>query len=433
MSQNKNNDESKKEAINIVIKIKEKEINEAINKMNYYKKENELLKRELYKNDDYTNKLELEDYSNENKKKIEMLSDEIRILNNQLEAHKKCLHERNLLNKEYIELKKNLQDIKKNIKNVKNLIKEKELDKNNIGIIETLEDNMTNNNLSPRANQTKIIKNTFLYPTSRNKIPYLNLSKSYKNTILPTILSPTYYKYDKNILSKEFYTKLKKHYEGRENEYDALLEKITETENSRNFIENKHKNEIKQFNTQICTLDEQFKILNNDSKGTGSNIRVLKYKLNTTKNEAKHLLAQIQKLKVKLDFAINISKERDHKIHLLKGQINTLKTKELKIKKEEMEKEKEKEKIKEREEKNSIKSKEKATKNSKRHKDKSKKDSKSNKDSSKSKNKKNKNKENINKDNESDEENENKKKVINMKKELSNIKNKKSLKLNLKE
>jgi chromosome segregation ATPase len=311
--------------------------------MNNYKKENELLKKELYKNDDYMNKLGLEDYSNENKKKIDILNDEIRILNNQLEEHKKCINERNMLNNEYIELKKNLQEIKKNIKNVKNQIKEKELDKNNIANLETIEDNTTNNNLSPRGNIGNINKNSFIKPTSRNTIPYLNISNTYKSTILPVILSPHAYKYDKNILSKEFYTKLKKHYEGRENEYETLCEKITETENSRNFIENKHKNEIKQFNTQICTLDEQFKILNNEGKGTGSNIRVLKYKLNTTKNEAKHFLAQIQKLKAKLNYTINISRERDHEILLLKGQIHALKNKEIKRKEKEKEKEKERE------------------------------------------------------------------------------------------
>ena len=120
LGQRKNSDESKNEAINIIMKIKEKAINVAINRMNVIKKENEVLKKELYKNDDYTNKLGLEDFSNENKKKIEKLNFEIKILNNQLEEHKKCLNEREHLNKEYSELKKNLQEIKHYIKNAKN-------------------------------------------------------------------------------------------------------------------------------------------------------------------------------------------------------------------------------------------------------------------------------------------------------------------------
>jgi len=69
-------------------------INIFINRMNYYKKKN------------YTNNLVLEDYSNENKKKIEILNDEIKKLNNQLEKDTKCIYEKNLLNKEYKDLKK---------------------------------------------------------------------------------------------------------------------------------------------------------------------------------------------------------------------------------------------------------------------------------------------------------------------------------------
>ena len=112
-------DESKYEAINIVIKIKEKAINNALMKMNILKKENEILRKELYKNNDYSENLGLEDNSNENRKRLEQLKDEIRILNNQLEQHKKCLKKRNSLEKENLQLKNRLQEIKKNIKQIK--------------------------------------------------------------------------------------------------------------------------------------------------------------------------------------------------------------------------------------------------------------------------------------------------------------------------
>jgi len=82
------------------------------------------------------------------------------------------------------------------------------------------------------------------------------------------------------------------------------------TENSRNFIENKHKSVLKQFNTQILNLNEQFKILNNDGKGKKYNIGGLKYKINIGRNETKLFLVEINKLKTKLDFVLNLSKER---------------------------------------------------------------------------------------------------------------------------
>ena len=401
-----------------------------------YKKENELLKKELYKNDDYTNKVGLEDYSNENKKKLIILNDEIKILNSQLEEHRKCLYERNLLNKEYLELKKNLKELKQTIKEAKDSLKERqrELELNIIGNIETIEDATSNNNLSPRSNITKTIASHNQKKISRNIIPHLNFRNSYKSTLLPAILSPTSNKSDKNILSDEFYSKLRKHYEGRENEYEILLDKIKETENSRNFIENKHKNEIKQFNIQILNLDEQFKVLNNEGKGTGSNIRVLKYKLNTTKNEAKHFLAQLQRLKLKLDFAANVSKDRNHEIFLLKEQITSIRNKTINRMKKELEKE-------------SVDSEE-SEKNKKLKVNESKKNIKDKKkDDIKNKNKSSKNVKNIKNDsvknstikndiinNSNNNENklESQKKIINIKKSINSSKNK-NFNLNLKE
>ena len=113
LNQRRSLDDSKYEAINIVIKIKEKAINNALIKMNILKKENDSLRRELYKNDDYSNNLGLEDNTNENKRLLEKYKDEIKVLNNQLEEHKKCLRERNSLEKEHLQLKNRLQELKK--------------------------------------------------------------------------------------------------------------------------------------------------------------------------------------------------------------------------------------------------------------------------------------------------------------------------------
>ena len=277
-------DESKYEAINIVIKIKEKAINNALIKMNILKRENEILRRELYKNNDYSENLGLEDNSNENRKRLELLKDEVRILNSQLEQHKKCLKERNALEKESLQLKNRLQEIKKNIKQIKIEMKEREYNEINTNSVplETNEDNTTNNNLSPKNNNNnmRIIPNPKNKNSSKNRqIPILNLSSN-DGVKLPLITSPSKTNFnnnrpDKNIITDEFYSKLKNFYSDNENEYEILENKIKEIENSRAYIENKHKNEIKQFDSKILILDKQFKLLNDEEKGNGSNIRVL--------------------------------------------------------------------------------------------------------------------------------------------------------------
>lgn len=338
INQRKSLDDSKFEAINIVIKIKEKAINNALIKMNILKKENEILRKELYKNNDYSDNLGLEDYTNENKKKLDKLKDEIRILNNQLDQHKKCINERNKLEKENLELKKHLQEIKRNIKQIKSEMQERnnnEIISNSIPL-ETNEDNSTNNNNSPRNNNTKTIANTKI--KTHQPIPVLNLSKSIEGVKLPLITSPanaTINKIEKSVITDEFYSKLKTFFEENENEYDILVKKIKEIENSRNYIENKHKNEIKQFDSKIIILDKQFKLLNNEGKENGSNIRVLKYRLNIIKNETRNIFNKIQQIRSKVDFLTNIAKEKDFEIFELKAEIEKIRNKSEKHAKEE--------------------------------------------------------------------------------------------------
>ena len=81
--------------------------------MNSLKKENQSLKNELYKNDDYCKKLEIVDSSKENNEKIKELNIELKTLNKQLLEHKICIDEQNKINNEYSELKKKIKGIEK--------------------------------------------------------------------------------------------------------------------------------------------------------------------------------------------------------------------------------------------------------------------------------------------------------------------------------
>ena len=298
-------EESKKEAIDIVLKIKEKEINLALTKMKEIKKENNILKKELYKNKDYSDNIELEDNSNEKKKKIELLTDELNILNNQLEVHKKCIADKSSIDKEDEQLKNELKNIRKKIKEVQYAMKEKYNDKK---LIEKLADR---NPLS-KNNKNKNLT------TNEN----LSLSQTIKRLILPNIFSTK--KAEKNILDDEFYKKLKNVYKGKDKEYDALVEKIKISENKGKEIETKHKSEIKIFDSQITNLDNQFNILNNEGKENFSNIKILKSKLNINRSEVRQLIKGIQKVKKKLEFINNLIKEKDYTIFNLLKNIETI-------------------------------------------------------------------------------------------------------------
>ena len=306
---------SKTQAVSIVLKVKEKELHNALNKMNTLKSQNEALKKMLYENVYYKNNVE--DKSKEINDKIQEYTTEKNVLLKQLKAHKECLDERKKYNDQYNSLKEELKQIKKNINNIRNdtqnLMKEKYM----------INLTVSNNIKSPRNNDKKLSSSLSVKKTK-------TINKNKKGIVLPLISSQTISQsqsqnQNESIITDEFKKKVKEYLNNDEDECMALIEKISSIEKSRKMIENKHKNELKQFNTQIKSLDEQFKLLNSNSKGSNSNIRVLKYQLNTLKGNNRLDAKKLNELKKELQSKIDISKGKDYEISLLIGKINSLK------------------------------------------------------------------------------------------------------------
>ena len=317
---NINNGVTSNEAVNIVLKIKDRELNDAIQKMNSLKKENQNLKNELYKNDDYTKKLEIADTSKENEEKINELNNELKLLNKQLQEHKICVEEITKMNNEYNELKNKLKELKSNTNENKNKIKD--IESPRYVNSESAEKNLIGNRILNNKRKNNVLMQ------SEKKINNISsmLGGRNSNIVLPPISTPRQMKNNSNqsILTNDFVERVKKYFENNKEELETLLFKINEIENCRTIIENKHKNEINQFNKQITTLDEQFQMLNSNEKSINSNVRVLKNKLNIIKGEAKTQSKKFTELKKEFESLENLSKEKDYEISLLLGQINSL-------------------------------------------------------------------------------------------------------------
>ena len=325
----KNNKNIKQnEAINIVLKIKERELNDAIQKMNSLKKENQLLKTDLYNNDNYSKKVEVIDISKEYDEKIKELNIELKLLNKQLVEHKICIEEQNKINNEYKELKKKLKELKNDTNENKNKIKDFEFP--TYLNTEPNDQNLLGNRLFNKKKRSDI-------PQSEKKLNNMStLSASRNNNIiLPPISTPRKSSQNKNylninneqsILTNDFIEKVKTYLENNKEEVENLIFKINEIENCRKSIENKHKNEINAFNKQINNLDQQFNLLNSNGKSSNSNIKILKNKLNIIKGEAKTQSKKYVELKKEFDSLDEESKEKDYEISLLIGQINSLKS-----------------------------------------------------------------------------------------------------------
>ena len=314
---------SQKKAADIVLKVKEKELYNALNIMNALKSENEELKKILYENDDYNNNINMEDKSRAINEKIKELIKEKNDLEKQLKVHKKCIEEQNKYNDQIDNLNEELKELKDNIQKIRN--KTQSLIINN---------SKNNFNLNLSLNKNGNLKLNLNSPTNRNinascSTPNMLANKykikNLKRGIVLPLITAQKLKQNESVLTDYFKSKVRDYLNNDEEEYITLIEKIKNLESNRKILENKHKNELKQFDSQLVLLDEQFKILKWDSKGTNCNIRILKYRLNVIKGENKSNLKKLNELMKQLQTKIKLSEEKDHEITLLAGEISSLK------------------------------------------------------------------------------------------------------------
>ena len=235
--------------------------------MNVLKSENEGLKKLLYENEDYNNNINMEDKSKEMNDRIEKCTTEKNLLQKQLKVHKKCLEEQNEYNMQYNSLKDELKQIKKNIQNVRsetmklmntNSNQSRTNIKNNLSIGVLSQEGL--NKKSNRYNSITSPSSNVNITKSQKKL--IKTSNNNRKVVLPLISVSRTINQNKeeSILNEDFTTKLKEYLE-KEDEYISLITKIKNIEQSRRLIEAKHRNELKQFNSQLASLDEQYKIL----------------------------------------------------------------------------------------------------------------------------------------------------------------------------
>ena len=294
------NEVSKNEAVNNIIKEKDLDLVNALNKMNILKKENEELKKKINQNENNCNCSHIsnsnyEDSSQKNNDKIKFLQNEIRILSKQLIEHNRCIEEQNKFNKEYNNLKNDLRALKINNQDIKKRIKEIEKKILNIEIIDINNNNiMNNNNLTIKRNNVNITNKR----QSSIRIPTFSLTtpKTQKENILPIIsiqpILPTSYNYlnsqnnsNKSILNEELIKKIKKYFGNNDKDFYILINKIKNIEKSNNNDDNNiNYHKLKKYNNQFETLNKG-KIMNYDVKDNDENIKMMKYKLSTLNDE----------------------------------------------------------------------------------------------------------------------------------------------------
>ena len=290
---------NKEEPINIILKIKEKQLNEALSQLETLRKKNEEMKLTLENsNNDYNQKIELIDLGKEKEEKISVLNKELKMLNKEMEDHNKCLNEQKECLNVLEQLKKEMKEEKKENMNLREKIKENEKKLHFLifGDVEKIKKKNNNN----------------------ENITYKNNNKK---KYLPTLKSS---RMNNTILSENFLNKLKESINDIE-EYEILINKIKNLENGRNKLEKKHKNELNLIGEQINNLDIQYNFLDNKGKENDIENRILNFKVNELKNEQKINQKKLIHSQRQLDFLINKNKEKDQEIKLLNVHLNYFK------------------------------------------------------------------------------------------------------------
>lgn len=292
---------SKENPIDIVLKVKNKELNNALALIDALSKDNAKMKRDIDASGDYKARVELIDTSRAKNEKIARLNKEIELMNKELEAHKKCVEEQ----KENMII---LENLKKELKEAKALhlcLRQTYKEKND----------MNKNLMNSNRKKTTSINNTTPNNIAVN-VPVINNQNEKKK-------DKSVYSDNCVILIPEVKDKLKSIIKD-ETEYKELNEKIMRLETGKKETDKKYKEEIRQLSYQINNFQREMEGIIDNGKEIESRNKIYQYSLNDIKKEQKGFQKKLIEAQSNLDNVNKISKEKDDEINALTIQLNSL-------------------------------------------------------------------------------------------------------------
>ena len=293
---------SKENPIDIVLKVKNKELNNALALIDALSKDNAKMKRDIDASGDYKARVELIDTSRAKNEKIARLNKEIELMNKELEAHKKCVEEQ----KENMTILENLRKELKEAKALHLCLRQTYKEKND----------MNKNLMNSNRKKTTSINNTTPNNNIAVNVPVINSQNEKKK-------DKSIYSDNCIILIPEVKEKLKSIIKD-ENEYKELNEKIIKLETGKKEIDKKYKEEIRQLSYQINNFQREMEGIIDNGKEIESKNKIYQYSLNDIKKEQKGFQKKLIEAQSNLDRMNKISKEKDDEINALITQLNSL-------------------------------------------------------------------------------------------------------------
>ena len=303
---NNNNNNETNNSIDIILKSKDKELNNLLSLVNVLAKDNKEMKRAIDMNGEYKMKVELNDKNKLKETKLHKLNEDIKHMKLLLEEHKQCVNDKH------------------------NYITQLQAIQNDITSTRTKHAELRNELLLTEEQNKAIIKPYLLNAKSKTKS---NVVEEEQEQIK-----------DKQDISRDKQIKYKiitdnvrmflinksNYYEDTENQQQhdqqerLVLNKIEEFEKMQSVLEKKNKIEIRTYELKVNELQDQIINVNKELKEKESKNKIMKCEINEIKNDIKKYQGLLQNEHYKCE---ELGQELNNKIketNQWKEQLNSL-------------------------------------------------------------------------------------------------------------
>ena len=290
-------------SIDIIMKSKDKELNNILSLVNVLAKDNKEMKRAIDMNGDYKLKVELNDKNTLKATKLQRINEDIKHMKLLLEEHQQCVIDKN----NYITQLQSIQ--------------------NDITSTRTKHAELRNELLLTEEQNKTIIKPYLLNAKSKAKSNVIEEQEQIKEK--QDVSRDKQIKYKIITDNVRMYLLNKSNYyedtEQQQNQERLVINKIEEFEKMQSVLEKRNKMEIRTYELKVKELQDQIINVNKELKEKESKNKILKCEINEIKNDIKKYQGLLQSEHYKCE---EIAKELNNKIkekNQWKEQLNSLK------------------------------------------------------------------------------------------------------------
>lgn len=303
-----NNNNETNNSIDIILKSKDKELNNLLSLVNVLAKDNKEMKRAIDMNGEYKMKVELNDKNKLKETKLHKLNEDIKHMKLLLEEHKQCVNDKN------------------------NYITQLQAIQNDITSTRTKHAELRNELLLTEEQNKAIIKPYLLNAKSKAKS---NVNEEEQEQIKDKqdISRDKQIKYKiitdnvrMYLINKSnYYEDTEHHQQQQQDQQERLvLNKIEEFEKMQSVLEKKNKIEIRTYELKVNELQDQIINVNKELKEKESKNKIMKCEINEIKNDIKKYQGLLQSEHYKCE---ELGQELNNKIketNQWKEQLNSL-------------------------------------------------------------------------------------------------------------